>query len=236
MRTSLAVLAMLAVALLLAANSTFAGVISPLNGSFENPAAAPDNSSAPVDNWDVNSTIPIPPEGFYNTWGHSRWGGASSPYAAGQDGHYLLALECSNDYAGYMGVQQDLGTMVAGETYAFSGTMFGHQDWPATYEIIFYNVNDASTLGSISDLDFPVAMKGNAGEVATATMDYTAGTSDDGDELRLLLLPRNLGPGTHARAGIDMVSVSVNPVPEPSTCVMLVIGLLSLVCLPRRRG
>jgi len=214
-RTSVVVIATLAVALLLATNSAFAAVNSPLNGSFEDPSATttPDNNTSGVDNWDVNNTIPFTSENWYNTWGYSRWGGDSSPYAydaAYADENWLLALESSHDYAGYMGVQQDLGTMTEGDKYTFSGTLFGHNTYPSTYQVILYNVNDASVLSSITDIDFPIPMKGNEGDVIVATMDYTASASDEGDVLRLLLLPRNLGPGTHARTGIDSVSVMTN--------------------------
>jgi hypothetical protein len=193
--------------------SRFAQQVAPIsilsrNGSFEDPAAAipPDHNTTPINDWDVNTTTPYPPEGFYNTVGYSRWGGASSIYPTGQAGDWFLSLESDHDYAVYGGVQQDQGTMTENQTYTYRATLYG-SELDSTYEIVFYNATDDLVLSSITDIDFPVAHKGYAGQTIVVTMDYTAVASDDGDVLRLLLLPRNLGDGTHSRMGIDMLSV-----------------------------
>ncbi len=208
--------------------SRFARKVAPIsilsrNGSFEEPAATipPDHNTTPLSDWDVNTTIPYPPEGFYNTTGYSRWGGASSIYPTGQAGDWLFSLESDHDFAVYGGVQQDQGTMTEDQTYTFRATLYGSDAYggayplDSTYEIVFYNATDDVVLSSITDLDFPVADKGYAGQTVVVTMDYTAVASDDGDVLRLLLMPRNLGAGTHSRTGIDMLSVTTTVAPDP---------------------
>ena len=244
MRTSLVILTMLPVALLLAANSAFAVVNSPLNGGFEDPAPDPpwgpsggwgiyrtDNGIA---NWDLNDTIPLQgnpaaPD-LYSTqlW---RYGGDWSPYVE-ENGDALLGLFTFHDWAQYGGVQQDLGTMeLAGDTYTLGATLYAHQHrdentvwdlWEnsdaATYQLVFYNVDDGVVLESLTDEDVGAPVLGFKGgyldigpETVAVSMGYTAQESDVGDTLRLLLLPRDTGvDGFQSHTGIDDVTVLTN--------------------------
>ena len=269
MRKSLFVLTTLAVAMLLTANSTFAVIVSPLNGGFENPTPpSPPFGTAPtgewtsscrtdtgLDNWDLNNTIELD-TGLYSSlkW---RYGGGWSCYAE-ETGDALLGLNTKHDYALFGGVQQDLGTMDnAGDVYTLDATVYGHVHsdqntvwgtaWEncdaALYQFMFYNVTEGVVLSSITEADFKVGYKGGyvpagdtlAPEVVAVTMEYTAQASDVGDVLRLLLLPRNPGAGLLSHVGVDNVTVGTTAVPEPSTCAMLMIGLLSLAFVAHRR-
>jgi fructan beta-fructosidase len=223
----------LTIVMLFAASSAFAVVNSPLNGSFESPAPNPAYagiSDTPwvgfdaynvYDNWDANNTIQMDTGIYAGTIAHARNGGAWSPMAwssATVYGDSIVDLWAQHDQAMYSGVQQDLGTMAAGNTYTFSGTLYGRateaEGWSqnngAAYQIVFYNVTDSVVLSSLTDLDLFVANRGSVGDIVPATMDYAAQASDDGDVLRLLLLPRDTGEGQITHTGIDAVSVTTN--------------------------
>ena len=188
MRTSLVILTMLAVALLLAANSAFAVVNSPLNGGFEDPDEDPAytlagtpgvfRSTNAIDNWDQNTTLEVDTENHImshpdmSKW---RYGGPWSPYVE-ENGDSLLGLASKWDWAYFAGVQQDLGTMdVVDDTYTLGATLYGHihsdentvwgTAWEncdaITFQIVFYNVNDGVVLKSLTDLDIsPIGFKG----------------------------------------------------------------------------
>ena len=232
--------------LALALNTALAAVNSPLNGGFETQApvsppfgVAPvgadwtpsaRDTSTPLDNWVVNNTIPMD-GAIYSTWNPPwRYGGPWSMYA--DSGSVLLGLNTKHDQAQFGGVQQDLGTMTAGNKLTLDATLYGHVHsdqntvwdtfWDACdvalYQLAFYNVTDAVLLSSITEADFAVGFKANYNpltglndgdpEVLAVTMDYTAQASDVGDTLRLLLLPRDAGEGIVSHVGIDDVTVT----------------------------
>ena len=186
-------------------------------------------STNAIDNWDWNDTIELD-TGLYSTmvadW---RYGGDYSPYAydaAQVSGDSILGLLAKHDWAQFGGVQQDIGTMTVGKTLTLNATMYGHvhsdqntvwgTDWEncdaTLYQIAFYNVTDGVVLSSITEADFPVGFKAGymstAPDVVPVTMEYTPVASDEGDTLRLLLLPRDPGEGLMSQVGIDNVLVT----------------------------
>ena len=211
------------------------------------------DTSTPLDNWVVNNTIPID-GAIYSTWNPPwRYGGDWSCYS--DSGSVLLGLNSKHDQAQFGGVQQDIGTMDnVGDVYTLDATLYGHVHsdqntvwdtfWDACdvalYQLAFYNVTDGVVLSSITEADFAIGFKGNyvpaggtaAPEVLAVTMDYTPVASDEGDVLRVLLLPRNPGAGIVSQVGID--DVTVTEIPEPVTLALLGIGGLAAL-LKRRR-
>jgi uncharacterized membrane protein len=217
--------------LFLAANIAFAEVKSPLNGSFESPAPKPSfqTKTEPkfkgyiaegvLDHWKPNKTIELDTGIYTSDWAYRRVGGSWSPM--GYEARYaygdaVLDLVAQHDQSLFSGVQQDIGTMTEGEKYRFSASLYGHaasghdygQNDACTYQIVFYNATDNVVLSSITDADFPVALKGKRSQIVVAQMDYTAKKSDQSDVLRLIILPRNLGSGKVTHTGIDNVKVS----------------------------
>lgn len=220
-----------ALALLLTSNSAFAEVRSPRNGNFEEPAPDPPfqvkiepkytnyTTVSVLDHWDPNNTIELDTGIYTSVLAYRRIGGSWSPMAYEARHSYGFAvfdLMAKHDQALFSGVQQDLGTMTKGNKYKFRATLYGHAEtgtgWPeqndaCTFQIIFYNATDRRVLSSITDADYALNFRTT---IVEARMDYTAKPGDDGDVLRLLLLPRNLGPGKETHTGIDNVKVTVS--------------------------
>ena len=198
--------------------------VSVVNGSFEDPAW----TTVP----DPNFSYPDAPAGWTATTGFSARYHAGTGYVDPTDGDAAFSLEGNPiNVATGTGLYQDLGTMQTGETYTLFADVLGETSWPSSYRISFVKVTDGAELAAITEGDFPVAKKGNPGDSVAVTMDYTARASDAGHALRVLIeTPQNVG---YLRTGVDNVHVTV--VPEPSTLILALLGIVALAGVRIRR-
>lgn len=235
-RTRLFTLVVIAATALSANLSTAHAAVTPLlNGSFENPTSTDSpRVTGPVDFWDDNNTV-----GPTYSGNQLRDDATSPVYADPTDGTRFLALEAT--FGGVSsGVQQDIGTMVAGETYTLTADMlsFSEQIGGFTqvhrYTIAFYNVTDATLLDSINETDF--ATPQDTTSVTPATLSYTALAGDAGDVLRVVLAAGATGGSEYSRVGIDDVVVAVqgSQIPTPAA-LPAGIALLTILGMRRKR-
>ena len=144
------------------ASSVGATVVSPLNGSFEDPTVtdpAGYTSQLPTD-WSLSP----------NATGNPgvQQPGVSGIYAAATDGSQILELGggyynwLPNPSWSVFGVQQDLGTMTTGETYTFGTTLFSNvNSGRCFYKISFYDMTDSRELASINETNFDPSALGS---------------------------------------------------------------------------
>lgn len=228
------------IGLVLGVSPAAATVISPSNGSFELPTFDPATNyvgGLPT-GWQASAQN----TGGMDILHHSS---VSGLYAAPADGSVVVGLESQwkDGFNLYGGIQQDLGTMAAGEKYTFQATLFSNSEGAASrYRISFYNVTDGHELATITHANFDPSALGTNQTVA-ATFAYTALAADVGDTLRLIMNPSttegNTLPNgwTLNRTGVDAVSVTTTAVPEPTSMAVLgsaAIGLLAYAWRKRR--
>lgn len=213
-RKAASLLPILAVAVLVTSQRASAA-ISLQNGSFELASGLlPGNEFDFVTPafWTYSGTNPYP-----------RVGSGGFDYPLAPDGTTFLAVEGERDGELF----QDLGTMTAGETYRFSGTVM-RSIGINSYRVSFIGdpAGSATELAFITEADFAPEVSSSL----NATFAYTATPADDGKVLRLQLTDN--GATTWSRSAFDQLSVTL--VPEPATS-SLVISALALGLVRRRR-
>jgi hypothetical protein len=174
----------------------------------------------------------------------------SNLYAAAAAGTQIMALE--GNYFNWVsppawsidGVQQDVGSMAAGKTYAFGADLFSCSGTShCFYKVSLYNATDSRELASIDETNFDPSALGTK-QTLHASFSYTALAADQGDTLRLIMESKAAGTffsvnngaltGYANRTGIDNVTITES-VPEPSTLVLAITGLIGLVCYAWRK-
>lgn len=232
--TKMACVLLAAAGLSLYATSASATVISPTNGSFENPTFGGWYTFDAPTGWDASA-------GQYSSQ-VIHHPGESGFYAATTDGVSIFGLEHNNPngfngIGDNSGIQQDLGTMEANRKYTFNATLFsnsGGADNLSAYRISFYDVTDGRELAAITEANYDPSSLGTLKTLA-ATFDYTTTAADVGDTLRLIMEGRSRDSVNYPRTGIDSVTVTTSTVPEPNTLVLLTVGLASLLAYAWRK-
>lgn len=225
------------IALVSYAKQAGADVITPVNGSFE----------ADV----VTSEMYGYYLAFGNPTGWTQLSGATTGvihrpigdinqsqtplYAAptGTDNYQLFGLEYTTTVQS-IGIYQDLGTMNSGEKYTFDATLLsGSEGYGCSYRASFFDVTANKELAHITQADFNPALLGTLKTVA-ATFSYSAGASDAGDTLRLILTATG-DSSSVGRLGIDDVTVTTSAVPEPGAMAIVVSGVFGLLAYAWRK-
>jgi hypothetical protein len=132
-------------------------------------------------------------------------------------------------------IVQNLGTMVAGDTYEFTGDVLGgdgSDPWGATIELTSDGSSDPATVYSSQILSGygPDVLAVGALEIS-----YTATDSDNGNPLYLWLQAAPSSFGEALRGGIADVQLTTVPeTPEPGTHFLLGSALVGLALLRRK--
>jgi hypothetical protein len=128
-------------------------------------------------------------------------------------GNRVLRLTDDVDNPANLGILvQNLGTMVAGETYTFTADAYGgasaRTTWGATASL---TADQAGT----TVYAFQVVDGLAAGEVSIRAFNfsYQATASDDGSPLYIRLVAKDVGARQATRGGIDNAAITVTPAP-----------------------
>lgn len=203
------------------------------DGSFEDPATGVGYATQLPTGWSLSPNATANPAIVQPA--------ILAAYAPTSYGLQVLALEGQyNNPSGpwiVNGVQQDLGQMKAGETYAFNAVLSSCSgNARCYYKIGFYDATDGHELASIDETVFDPSALGSL-QTLPAMFSYAATPDVANHGLRLIMETKNVGTYFEApwagvtgycnRTGID--NVTVTTVPEPTACMMLVCGLTGLL-------
>lgn len=223
----------------IAASNTMATVISPANGDFESPTVtAGSYANVTPTSWSASSNSGVDGNGAtFNVVFHPQTG---SDNLYDDIGSQLFAMECNPGNYARTGIQQDLGTMTAGQTYTFNATLYSTKSYGSEYigrvisgyAISFYDVDAGTTLKTITQADYNPygSSQSNYLSSIAATFSYAADSTTNGHELRLIMESGAADSNTWYRTGVDNVTVTTSGVPEPASmtlCVGAVLGLLA---------
>jgi hypothetical protein len=201
-------LAVVPLAIALAASSAHSGVTL-TNGSFEttgtsyfaalgglNEASGWTNLS-PTTNFQASSAVAVNPPNDEFT--------SAAGTATGS--RYLRLV---NDVGNQGILAQNLGTMVAGETYTITADIFGGPGVNVNYGATISLVNQVSATPSTTYASQTITNVADTAFMAGAfNFSYTATALDDGNPLVLLLAAGPAGAGQANRGGIDNVQLTV---------------------------
>jgi hypothetical protein len=196
-----------------------AQIITPRNGSFENPTYTGGYDNRTPTDWTV---VPGATAGFTSRQGDTQ----NYNFSPDMDGTCIYSLEANNlpgISQGYGAIQQSLGTMISGETYTFNATLFGNKEpdlniggllstFVPSYRISFVDVTLNMELAAITQADF----NPGKGLNIPVTLFYKVGDSHAGNAMALRLtavqptIPQGYG-GVLGRTGIDKVTVTLTP-------------------------
>ena len=206
-------------ALLLLSQPTFAAVFL-TNGSFEAIGALYDPALG----------------GIYAAAGWTNLSGLNIQAAsmqAGQEGTRSSTtgsriLRLANDEgdlvpANVGRIAQNLGTMVAGETYTFKADAFGGSgiglNWGATAKFVNAGIPAPSTVYASQSVDSVTA----GSRVTDAfSLGYTAQPADDGQPLWIWLQAKAAGAGQTTRGGLDNARLTVSSGPSSAKDILTV--------------
>lgn len=128
-------------------------------------------------------------------------------------------------------IYQDLGTMVAGQTYTITGDVVGSDNsvnatWGATVEFASngattYGLNGFAGLPTVYATESLTAAPIGGANIGMLDISYTATDADAGKPLYLSFIANASGSGSDIRGGIDNLQLTVSNVPEPSALVLL---------------
>jgi MYXO-CTERM domain-containing protein len=222
-------------ALLMAFAAPSRAAISLANGSFESiegttliPPAPQFDIFKPV-SWDI-LTVGTP----WNAGSSSVTGGTGnfdSIAAGSMTGARYLRLASDSADSGFGSVAQNLGTMIAGQTYTIRADAFGGNgniDWTGIVELRTTGANSGGTVLSFDNAG-PLASGAFAADAFTVS--YTATAADNGNPLWVrFAVDQLVNPNTAMRGAID--NVRLTTVPEPSAALLA--GLAGLGLLRRR--
>jgi hypothetical protein len=144
-------------------------------------------------------------------------------------------LRLVNDVGNQGILAQNLGTMVAGETYMITADIFGGAGVNVNYGATISLVNQVSATPSTTYASQTITDVADTAFMAGAfNFSYTATALDDGNPLVLLLAAGPAGAGQANRGGIDNVQLTV--IPEPCAALLGGLGMIALVLRRRQDG
>ena len=200
------------------------------NGSFETTGSSLPSGLFAVANWTNLSSLAIQAS--------SAPAGFESTSAAGVTGSRYLRLVSDNpDPANTGFIVQNMGTMVAGQTYTISGDLLGG-DALNTYSIVARLASDSAVVPStIYAQQTTTALGTGAVAKAGLALIYSATAADEGKDLYIWLRALPSGPRMAIRGGVDNLVLQVSTgVPEPGTFGLMAAGVLALMVGVRRRA
>jgi len=215
-------------AVLLLAETASAAVMLQ-NGSFEITGAALASGLFQAANWTNNSGLPIQassaPAGFEST-----------PNAAVTGSRYLRLASDHPDPMNTGFIVQNMGTMVAGETYTITGDLLGGAGAALSFSILAQltsegGLNPATVYASQTT----AGLVAGAAAIGGLRLSYTATSAVAGQNLFLWLRARPSGLGLAVRGGVDNLVLQTTAVPEPGTLGLLVAGLCFAGVMRRKR-
>jgi hypothetical protein len=215
-------------AVLLLAETASAAVLLQ-NGSFESTGASLGSGLFQAANWTNSSGLAIQAS--------SAPAGSEGTLASAVTGSRYLRLASDNPDPSFTGfIVQNMGTMVAGETYRITGDLLGGAGAALSFSILAQltsdgGLNPATVYASQTTAGLGVG----AVAIGGLSLSYTATGADDGQSLFLWLRARPSGAGQAVRGGVDNLVLQTTVVPEPGTLGMLVAGLCFAGVLRRRR-
>lgn len=219
------VLAIALVATALAAQS-FADPITVLNPSFEDGVT---DYSAPPDNWGPAGVIYKSP--------------ATTGLTTGYTGDYVGQLNTGNGTQVW--ADQTLAqTFVAGTTYTLTAAIgmrndrIGAEWYPDSVDWVMHlNAAGVANLGTASGTILNDAS--HTGFLTTQTIQYVATDADAGKTIQVEFGASSVGKtspgGTEAYGLISVDNVQLSAMPEPSSIVLLSVGLIGLLAYAWRK-
>ena len=128
-------------------------------------------------------------------------------------------------------IYQNLGTMIAGQTYTIRGDVVGSSNsvnatWGATVEFASngatsHGLNGFAALPTIYSTETLGAAAIGGANVGAINLTYTATAADAGNPLFLSFIANNSVVGSDIRGGVDNLQLTVSNVPEPSALALL---------------
>jgi hypothetical protein len=134
-------------------------------------------------------------------------------------------------------IAQNLGTMVAGETYPVTANLFGGTGQGLTFVPSALLASDPSLTPTTTYASQTAGqVVPGATSIGGFNFSYSATAADDGQSLYLVFAVNPSFPGTSVRGGIDDVALTVTaaPVPEPAS-LMTAAGAAALGAIAWRR-
>lgn len=203
------------------------------NGSFEATSGALAAGLASASGWTNQSGLAIQassaPAGFEST-----------VVGAVTGSRYLRLASDNPDPINTGFIVQNMGTMVAGESYAITGDLLGASGVGLQFSVLARlsssgDINPAT----VYDEQTTAALPALGVAVGGLSLSYTATAADDGDALFLWLRATPSAFGQAVRGGIDNLVLTTtaapqNPVPEPGSLGLLGAALAGLWL--QRRG
>jgi len=210
------------------------------NYSFESPVTADYiNADQGLYGWQINATVSP------NTY-IVRNGGGTVNYTSGVVGNQALFLEPWAD--GTPHVWQNLGEAFAAGTYTLSvnvgqGNGFGSaqggvENATASFQLLSFNGSYNYNVGVAATTVTSAQISNTFGSLATYTftLNLSGQESFIGDEI-VIFLGSNKNTSTFQNISYDNVQLTyvTQAIPEPSTCVMLMLGIIAVGIYYRRR-
>lgn len=149
-----------------------------------------------------------------------------------------LASDVSETNSNNLGfIVQDLGTMVAGQTYTFTATALGgestNDSWGSVVELTSDGNADPATVYASQTISGIVS---GAALADAMNISYTATSADNGNPLYLWLQAAATDANQNTRGGLYDIQFTVTDAsaPEPATLALLAAGLLASGVFLRR--
>ncbi len=143
-------------------------------------------------------------------------------------------------------IYQNLGTMVAGQTYTIRGDVVGSNNsvnatWGATVEFASngatsFGLNGFAALPTVYTQETLTAAAIGGANVGMINISYTATAADAGNPLYLSFIANASGAGSDIRGGVDNLKLTASTVPEPSSMVLFGGAILALAGCRRLAG
>lgn len=133
-------------------------------------------------------------------------------------------------------IVQNVGTMVAGETYSLLGDLFGGGSVGLLFAADVRFASDGAVLPTTTYAQITTTgLAAGASSIGGLSLSYTAQQADDGQSLFVWIRALPSGSGQAIRGGMDNLTLTAtSAVPEPSTLALASFALLALVIRYRR--
>ena len=203
-----------------------------LNGSFETTTGANLGSGLfAAANWMNLSSLPIQAS--------SAAAGFEFMSVAGATGARVLRLASDiPDPANTGFIVQNMGTMVAGQTYTITGDLLGGAGRANPFSVVARLASDSGlTPSTVYAAQITAGLASGAVAVGGLALTYAATAGDEGKDLYIWLRAGPSLQGTSMRGGVDnlVLQVGGTSVPEPGTFGLMAAGLVVLLAGARRR-